>query len=142
MSLRRRKLLQLAAALVSTLPVFAAGGAPQRPTSTSAVWARTELYFGTNRPAYGEVTESEFNDFVAREVTERFPDGLTLLSGYGQFRSSTGALIREKSFVLILFYSPQMQEANKRIEEIRERYKAAFSQESVLRVDSFSFISF
>jgi hypothetical protein len=35
-----------------------------------------------------------------------------------------------------------MQEANKRIQEIRERYKTAFSQESVLRVDSYSFISF
>ena len=141
MSFRRRKLLQVVAALTSSLPLFA-GDAPQRPTSTGAVWARTELYFGTNRTGYPEVSESEFNEFVAREVTERFPDGLTLLNGYGQFRNSTGTLIREKSYVLILFYPALMQEANKRIQEIRERYKTAFRQESVLRVDSYSFISF
>jgi hypothetical protein len=88
------------------------------------------------------VTEAEFGGFVEKEVTERFPDGLTLLTGYGQFRNSSGAIIREKSFVLVLFYPPQQQDANKRIQEIRELYKAAFNQESVLRVDGFSVVSF
>jgi hypothetical protein len=88
------------------------------------------------------VTDGEFSEFLEKQVTERFPDGLTLLSGYGQFRNANQMLIREKSFLLILFYPTQMQDANTRIEEIRDLYKSAFGQESVLRVDSFSFVSF
>jgi Protein of unknown function (DUF3574) len=44
--------------------------------------------------------------------------------------------------VLILFYPPQMRDASKLIQEIREIYKAMFQQESVLRADSNTFISF
>jgi hypothetical protein len=113
----------------------------KRPTAMSEVWARTELYFGTSKPA-GQVTDEEFAAFIDYEVTPRFPDGLTLLTGYGQFRGSTGELIREKSHVLIILYPPQMADANKKLQEIREQYKTMFQQESVLRVDSVSFVSF
>ena len=75
-------------------------------------------------------------------MTPRFPDGLTLLAGYGQFKNSAGVINKEKSFVLILFYPPQMRDASKLIQEIREIYKAMFQQESVLRADSNTFISF
>lgn len=136
----RRSLLMGSLALG---PLYASiGPPPKRPTSSTEVWARTELYFGSNRSSGEPVSDDEFGAFVEKEVTGRFPDGLTLLTGYGQFRSATGAIIREKSFVLILFYPPQQQSANKQIQEIRELYKSAFQQESVLRVDSFSVISF
>jgi hypothetical protein len=142
MSLTRRTLLTAIVAIGTFLPPVAAAGPPKRPTAASEVWVRTELYFGTNKPDNQPVTEAEFSDFVEREVTERFPDGLTLLTGYGQFRSSSGAIIREKSFLLILFYPPQQQDANKKIQDIRDNYKAQFRQESVLRVDGFSVVSF
>jgi hypothetical protein len=121
---------------------WGAGALPRRPTEAAEVWARTELYFGTSRDGGQPVSDAEFSGFVDQYVTERFPDGLTLLTAYGQFRNSQGELIREKSFLLILLYPPQMQNANKRIQEIRDLYKTAFSQESVLRVDSFAVISF
>ena len=142
MSFNRRKLL--AAAAISGAALFPAAAAerPRRLTAIPEVWARTELYFGTNKPGYEPVTDAEFNDFVEQEVTSRFSDGLTLLTAYGQFRNAAGELIREKSHLLILFYPPQIQDANKRIQEIRELYKQAFSQESVLRVDASSFVSF
>ncbi len=49
---------------------------------------------------------------------------------------------REDSRLLILFYPPQTVNANKKIQEIREIYKAKFNQESVLRADSYSVVSF
>jgi hypothetical protein len=128
--------------LAIATPAARAAGPPRRPTTVSDVWARTELYFGTSRAIDPPVTERQFHEFVEREVTERFPDGLTLLEAYGQFRTSAGVLVREKSFLLILFYPPQMQDAHRRIQEIRQAYKDAYSQESVLRVDAFSFVSF
>jgi hypothetical protein len=139
MSVTRRNLLATAALLA---PAGYAATTPKRPTEIPEVWSRTELYFGTNKPDNQPVTDAEFTRFVDTYVTERFPDGLTLLTAYGQFRNSRGELIREKSFLLILLYQPQMQDAGKRIEEIRSVYKDTFSQESVLRVDSFSFVSF
>lgn len=139
MSISRRALFAGAAAIA---PAAIAARPPKRPTVAAEVWARTELYFGTNQPNGGEVSEADFNQFIEYEVTARFPDGLTLLTGYGQFRTSAGVLVREKSHVLILFYALQLQDANQAIEDIRGLYKARFSQESVLRVDSFSFVSF
>ncbi|HYI95021.1 MAG TPA: DUF3574 domain-containing protein [Bryobacteraceae bacterium] len=138
----RRRLLATPALLLSAISTVSAAEEIKRPKATAEVWARTELYFGTNRANVEPVTEAEFAGFIDLHVTPKFPDGLTLLTGNGQFKTSAGVLIREKSHVLILLYPPQMQDANAKIQEIREAYKAAFSQESVLRVDSFSFVSF
>lgn len=106
------------------------------------LWKRTELFFGTSKPDGTVVTADEINAFVDNEITPRFPDGLTALTGYGQFRNSAGVIIQEQSIVLILLYPLSDREASKRIEEIRTAYKAAFQQESVLRVDSFARVSF
>jgi hypothetical protein len=128
---------------VELAPQIRAAELPKRPSATAAeVWHRTELYFGTSKSNGSEVSDAEFAGFVDQQITPRFPDGLTLLTGYGQFRNSAGVTIREKSLVLILFYPPQTLDANKKVQEIREEYKRMFSQESVLRVDSFSIISF
>jgi hypothetical protein len=106
------------------------------------MWKRTELYFGTEKSDGSVVTEAEFQQFVDQEVTPRFPDGLTLLTGYGQFRNSTGIIVKERSMVLIVLYPLNMSEANSELEAIRDAYKESFDQESVLRIDSFSLISF
>lgn len=108
----------------------------------SEVWARTELYFGTNRANRRPVSDSEFSQFIAAHVLERFPGGFTLRTTYGQFLNSRGESIREKSFLVIVFYPSQMRDADARLQEIRERYRQMFQQESVLRVDSLSLVSF
>ena len=113
----------------------------RRPSRGRNLWLRTS-YTSAQTSAMREVTTAEFATFVDVEVTKRFPDGLTLLTGYGQFRNSSGTLIREKSHVLILFYPLQIHDANRKIQEIRELYKDAYEQESVLRVDSLSLVSF
>lgn len=140
----RRTLLAAVMAIGTLIPNLAAAAdrPPRRPVGGGEVWVRTELYFGTSKPDGQQVTEGEFNEFVATHVTPRFPDGLTLLTGYGQFRGASGEIVREKSFVLILFYPPQMQDANAKVQQIREKYKYDFRQESVLRVDGYSLISF
>jgi Protein of unknown function (DUF3574) len=88
------------------------------------------------------VTDEEFERFLKREITSRFPDGLTLLVGLGQFKNSKGEIIQEKSRLLILLYPFGESGSSERIEQIREAYKSAFRQESVLRADSLSCVSF
>jgi Protein of unknown function (DUF3574) len=98
-------------------------------------FVRTELFFGTAKPI-GAVTEEEFRAFVDAEVTPRFPDGLTVIKGDGQFRGEDEVLVKEQSFVLILLYPPDgFVTSSREIDRIRELYKEQFAQESVLRVD-------
>lgn len=113
-----------------------------RRVSVGDLWARTDLYFGSGKPDGTAVTEQEFKQFLDEVVTPRFPDGLTLLVGLGQFRNQGGSIIQERSMVLILLYPKRNSATNARIEEIRELYKNAFQQESVLRVDTKGRVSF
>ena len=106
------------------------------PKSDTLDFARTELFFGTSKPDGTVVTDAQFMQFLDEVVTPRFPDGLTLLSGHGQFRNSAGVIIEEKSFLLILLYpAEEFRAASRRIERIRTLYKQRFQQESVLRAD-------
>jgi hypothetical protein len=112
----------------------------RRPIPAAALrgsvdFVRSELFFGTARPD-GVVTDEEFSEFLDRVITPRFPDGLTLLKGHGQFTGEDGVLIKEESFVLILLYPLEdFRDSSRKINAIRERYKDEFQQESVLRVD-------
>ncbi|MEP7337077.1 MAG: DUF3574 domain-containing protein [Acidobacteriota bacterium] len=120
----------------------AAQPAASQQRQSAEIWQRTELYFGSAKPDGSAVTEAEFMQFIDTVVTPRFPDGLTLLTGYGQFRNSSGQIVRERSMQLILLYPILMRNANRKIEEIRDAYKQSFQQESVLRVDSLAAVSF
>lgn len=103
----------------------------------SEIFIRTELYFGTQKPDGSEVSDAEFKNFLDAEITPRFPDGLTLLTGFGQFRNSSGVIVQEKSKLLILLYPANtLRASGTKIEEIRTAYKAAFQQQSVLRADA------
>jgi Protein of unknown function (DUF3574) len=105
------------------------------------LFLRTELFFGLSKPD-GEVTEEEFQQFLAKHITPRFPDGLTVVTGLGQFRNASGIIIQERSKLVILLYPPDQAHASRRIERIREEYKTLFQQESVLRADSRECVSF
>lgn len=140
--IKRRRFVAIAGlALAAAFPRPSQADGVKRGAPGAEIWIRTELYFGTNRDG-GVVSDTDFDNFVDAEVTPLFPDGLTLLTGYGQFKNSAGIIIREKSHLLILLYPPQMHDANQKIENLRECYKKRFAQESVLRVDSMSRISF
>ncbi|OII66536.1 DUF3574 domain-containing protein [Streptomyces sp. CC77] len=134
----------VAAALVAVAaPVASAGfddGAPPAATTAPAgaePFAETRLFFGTERPDGGPaVTDREFTAFVDREVTPRFPDGLTVQEGHGQWRGADGTVVRERSYELVLLYpSAQAGASGPKIERIRQAYRQQFGQESVARVD-------
>jgi hypothetical protein len=105
------------------------------------IFTRTELLFGLSRSNGADITEAEFQIFIDEQVTPRFPEGLTLLAGNGQFQDSTGNIIQEGSKLLILLY-PFSKERSALVDELRTEYKSAFQQESVLRVDEHSCVSF
>lgn len=103
--------------------------------------ARIELLFGMGRQQGGEINESEWRAFVDAEITPRFPDGLTVLTGYGQWRGASGTLVKETSRVLLVWIKPDAGN-NDKMEAIRAAWRSGFHQESVMRVDDTSCVSF
>jgi uncharacterized protein DUF3574 len=90
-----------------------------------------ELLFGRRIGAQGLVGEAAWRRFVAREITPRFPDGLTILAASGQWRDpSTQRIIREPS-TLVMIAMPGKPEDHGRLEEIADAYKTLFRQQSV-----------
>src|SRR6266704_945609 len=62
-----------------------------------------ELLFGRNIGGRLGVTESQWRQFLAGEVTPRFPDGLTVFDAAGQWRDQkTNRVVRERSKVVMI----------------------------------------
>jgi hypothetical protein len=117
---------------------------PQQLCSTipsSKPFARTELFLGLSKPNGVEVNNAEFQRFLDREVTPRFPDGFTVISGQGQFKDASGVILKERSKLLILLY-PISATSTQKIEQIRKAYVTAFQQQSVLRADNLTCVAF
>ncbi len=106
------------------------------PAVDAEPWVRTELFFGTARPGGREVTEAEWEGFLAKKVTPLFPDGLTVIEGNGQWQGESNEIVHERSKIVILLYPREaIADSNAAIEEIRTAYENQFQQESVLRAD-------
>jgi hypothetical protein len=93
-----------------------------------------ELVFGRNIGDAPGVTDADWKAFVDREVTPRFPDGLTVSDAAGQWRGSGEGITREASKVLLLVLTGAPGEAEK-VEAIRSAYRTRFRQDSVLLIE-------
>lgn len=129
-------LLAGCAAPVAPLPGQAASCA-----AGGTAMARVELIFGLGLERGGGVSEAGWLAFLEREVTPRFPDGLTAYDAYGQWRHPEKGIVRLRSKVLQIWYAPST-EAEDKIQTIREAFKTAFHQMSVMRVDGMDCVSF
>ena len=123
----------LAGGCASTAPTTASmQGDAARPAHSSR-WIRSELYFAVgNEDGTGVIDESKWRAFLDSEVTPRFPDGLTVLDGYGQWRfQQDGRLVRQRCKVLVVLHDSGTK-SREHIEAIRVAWKAMTGHESVL----------
>jgi hypothetical protein len=97
------------------------------------------LYFGTETPS-GHVTPETWAHFLSEIVTPRFPEGLSVWQASGQWRSASGEVIREPTYVLSLVH-PDDAAPSKAVQEIIASYKTHFQQEAVLRVKAYTCMS-
>ena len=78
----------------------------------------------------GKASVALWAQFLAREVTPRFPDGLTVYETAGQWRDpATNVIIREKSRVLRIIAPADT--APDKIAAVAEAYRQQFRQKSV-----------
>jgi hypothetical protein len=90
-----------------------------------------ELLFGRKMGAQGSISEGAWRRFVAREITPRFPDGLTILDTRGQWLdTATKRVVREQSNIVMIAL-PGNAEDHDRLNQIAEAYKKQFHQQSV-----------
>ena len=109
--------------------------------SGTELFAEYRLFFGRSQGKVEAVSEEAWRAFLAEEVTPRFPDGLTVLDAAGQWREGSGAIVRERT-KLLLVLTPPGADAMQRTDEIADAYKHAFGQSSVLRVVTEACVSF
>ena len=115
-------------------------GAAACPAGGTAM-VRLELVFGLSRKGRVDVSEADWTTFLDREVTPRFPDGLTVLAGRGQWRNAGGVAVSEPARVLLVWVKPAA-DLEARIAAVRDAWKQTHDQESVLRADGTSCVSF
>jgi hypothetical protein len=144
------------------LAVALAGCAAHRPTPPAAVtppatlagdaahpgqtqgWVDTKLYFGLGPSGNLEqgISETRWLQFLDKEVTSRFPDGLSVVDVYGQWQGKNQtAPERLRTKMIILLY-PDSQENRAKIEAIRSAWKQITGDQSVLRVTEPADVSF
>lgn len=136
----RSAALVLLGVAVVALAACGGGGDEACPEGTDE-WTEYRLFFGLSQGDGGTISEEAWREFLADTVTTRFPDGLTVLSGNGQWRDASGEVLREGSKLLIV-YAPPGEDGRRAIDEISEEYERRFSQESVLRVIGDACVSF
>jgi hypothetical protein len=117
--------------LAALLLAGCATSLPRQAGATASIDDR--LYFGRNIAGGGAVADADWDRFVVDAIVARFPDGHTVWRADGAWRDSTGAVIREPSFVLELIH-PDDRSSDAAIEAIIAAYKKLFHQESVLWV--------
>ena len=128
----------LAAVLALALPVAVAAppaiAAEAVEAGTPAI--QSTLYFGLTSDDGTGVSEQEWAAFLADVVTPRFPDGLTVLSAYGQGggKQQTGVL-QELTKVLIIV-RPDTPEAAEKVNQIKAAFTRRFDQTSVFHTDA------
>src|SRR6516162_1033066 len=120
--------------LVAASSVASAQPAPPAPPpchGTQQFRMVAELLFGRDIGHRVGGSETAWASFVARELTPRFPDGLTITDAIGQRRDrDTGRTVREPSkHVEIVLPGNRDDEA--RLDAVASAYKRQFHQQSV-----------
>lgn len=119
--------------------VVSSGGCAT-PSPTPAVVAHPELEiwdrlsFGRRIPTTGgEVSDADWDKFLAEVVTPRFPSGFGVERSEGQWRLPSGVIEHERGYNLSLNHA-DTAEADRPVQEIVTEYKRRFSQDAVFRM--------
>lgn len=97
-------------------------------------WLRSELYFGIALDSEDQapVDASRWREFLDREVTPRFPDGLSVFDAYGQWLSRDQPAPGRLHSKLLVILHPDTPQQREKIDAIRLAWKRETGHQSVL----------
>ncbi|MFM2485974.1 DUF3574 domain-containing protein [Celerinatantimonas yamalensis] len=122
-----------------------AKNSPEKVCQAGDLMAKTTLYYGLTRyqgKKVVDITKAQWENYVDKEVTPRFRDGLTIFNAQGQWLGKDGQVTKEPSRALMVIYPANDKASSEKIQELRQIYMKRFNQESVMRVDSTKCVSF
>ncbi len=90
-----------------------------------------QLLFGRNVGDRLGVSETQWGRFVDREISPRFPDGLTVLDAKGQWRDQARNTIVHEPSKVVEIILPGKDDDLERLNQIAAAYKNRFRQQSV-----------
>ena len=94
-----------------------------------------DLYFGQSRSDGTTIGDSVVKIFIDKHVGLVFRKGFTVIQAEGKwYDDSSGITYSEESFI-ISCTDTMTENLSAGIDSLREKYKAAFQQSAVLRVD-------
>ncbi len=107
-------------------------------------WLDTELYFGLGPAddAAKGVSEQEWRAFLDKEVTPRFPSGLSVFEVYGQWQGKQEKAPERIRSKMLTILCPKTAANEAAIEAIRKAWKVKTGDQSVLRVSRVADVSF
>lgn len=130
-------LARIAAVLIAFGAVSGCATAPEEQSCQPGEerMRTAQLFFGRNIDQPPVVTEVQFREFVAQEITPRFsPKGLTVLDGGGQWAGPENRLIRDSAKVVVLVLPEQPGDEQRSLGEVRQAYQQRFKQDAVSMV--------
>ena len=136
-------LLSACAAPGAHAPAATLGGDEAHPAAAQR-WLRTELYFGLGPvdDSSAAANEQRWREFLDREITPRFPDGLSVYDVYGQWRGKGEASIERLHSKEVMLLHADTPRHRADIDAIRDAWKRATGDTSVLRVSQPAEVSF
>ena len=116
--------------------VAASGPALAQEAAGEVAAVQTTLYFGLKSADGRGVSEQQWATFLAEVVTPRFPQGLTVITAYGQSRHpGADAVLAELTKVLIVVHPDDAASAAK-ISEIKQKYSQGFAQTGIFHTET------
>jgi hypothetical protein len=115
--------------LAALLLLGACAPQPQAPACTQPLKPAVEVDL-----FYGAVSDADWASYLADEVTPRFPDGLTVIDGAGQWRAPSGVISHERSKLLVIIVFDAPAHAPK-VQAAIDAYLKRFHQQAVLHTE-------
>ena len=125
-------MLRTAAAIILALAWSSSAGAQtaechagQKPQEVA------QLLFGRNIGDRLAVSETQWGRFVDREISPRFPDGLTVFDAKGEWRDTARKTIVHEPSKVVEIVLPGKPDDVDELNQIAQAYKSRFRQQSV-----------
>ena len=94
-------------------------------------FAEHRMFFGRGSGEVERVSDTDWERFLAEVLTPRFPDGLTVMDGAGQWRED-GTIIHIERTKVVVILTPREASVSAKLHEISDEYKRLFNQGLVL----------
>jgi hypothetical protein len=122
--------MRAAGAAILALTLAGCMSAPKAACPAGQAQLRTaQLFLSAKPPA--KISDGDIRKFVDAEVTPRFPAGVTVVDGGGQWRGDENRLIREAAKVVMIVL-PETGDPAAKVEAVRAAYRAKFKQDSLV----------